>query len=283
MADEELTGGIRAEAVDQVEDTGWNTYFVHHFGEQGGGRGSFFRRFHYNRVAAGERRCDFPAEQQQRKIPWRDDADDADWFADGVVQGFAAIDGFSLKGFEAGCFNDVSEGAEIGGGARDVESRGKCDGLAGVGDFSLHEAVEAGLDGVGDLVEHGGTIANTASSPFALYRTASGMDGGVDHGLISFGHRRDGLAVSRIDVGELALTGDEVAVDVVVKRLQRTPTSMTSLMHGLSRTSRPPQHGFLHAAIDQQRHVLSNGVLQQLSLGFGSSPIALFYGFGKTW
>ena len=61
MFGKERTGGIGAETMYNVEYAGRHAAFVHHFTEQCGGSGGFFRRLHDNGVAAGQGRTDFPS------------------------------------------------------------------------------------------------------------------------------------------------------------------------------------------------------------------------------
>ena len=53
-------------------------------------------KFDDHTIAAGQRRSDFPGEQQQRQVPWRDNPHDAERLADRVIEGDDAV-GVSVR------------------------------------------------------------------------------------------------------------------------------------------------------------------------------------------
>ena len=153
---------------------------AHHLCQQRGACRSLFRRLHYHGIAARQSWRHLPRQQQERKVPRRDDSDYADGLAHGVVQRLLAVGSLGLKRFERSSLDQVGKNAKVRCGARNVQPRSQRDGLAGIRRLGPNEFVEPRLDAFGNLVQQSRALPHSPAAPFALQRPARGLDRGID-------------------------------------------------------------------------------------------------------
>ena len=136
-------------ASDHVDHAGRETSLFEQLHERNRrGRGEL-GRLDDCRVASRERGGEFPGEQQQRRVPRCDHADNAKWFVLGVVEHAGSVEGndrtLDLVGEAA--VVAIPLGGELGLG------RHLCDQLAVVAHLHLTEFLGVALDELGELVE----------------------------------------------------------------------------------------------------------------------------------
>ncbi len=213
---DELARRIGSEAVHDVVHARRHAGLVHDLGEQGRGRGRFFRRFRDDGIAAGERRCELPGEEQKRQVPGCDHADHAEGFPHGIVHRAFSVRRVEVVGLRAVSAHDVGEDAEVRRAARNVEMARERHRFARIGDFRLQEIVEAFFDPVGDLAQQIDARLQRHPAPGAFQRSLRGAHRRVDHRAVGLVNLRDHGAVDRIDLGELPAAADELAVDIAL-------------------------------------------------------------------
>ncbi|MNE63099.1 hypothetical protein D3C80_1584290 [compost metagenome] len=94
------------------------------------------------------------------------------------------------------------------------ERTGNADELAGLQGFQLRQFFAVGFQQVGQLEQHCGAGGGAGVRPGGK-ALARGADGMVDIGLVGVGDVGDGLAVGRVDHGNVRrrLAGEVLAVD----------------------------------------------------------------------
>src|SRR5260370_35696841 len=86
MLREKLSRRSWSESMYYVVDAAGDARFLHGLGEKSGRGRSFLRRLDDHSIAASQRRRDLPGEQEQRKVPGCDYADDPQRLAYRVIQ-----------------------------------------------------------------------------------------------------------------------------------------------------------------------------------------------------
>ena len=218
VLDQRVAGeAFLAVAVDEVEDALGQAGLLEDARPQGRGQRGELGRLQHHGVAGGQCRAELPGLEHERGVPRRDEPGDADRLAVDVV-GLAAghLEGVVVLGDD-----QVGEEAEVLGRARAWPSA--C--LIG-SPVSKHSSSAsswlAGLDDVGDLVQHAGALARQhraatgRSSKASLARrrrprsTSAFLPAAALHVRL-VGDRVqhvEGVAVDRVD---------ELAVDVVLQ------------------------------------------------------------------
>ncbi len=121
---QELARRTRAKAIDEIKNPGGHANIVHNLGKQPRTARRFLRRLGNDGIADGKGGRDFPAQQQQRQIPRRDDTDDAKRLGERVIERPFAI---RRRGFEVLADHgprEIGKKAQIGAAARNIERAG---------------------------------------------------------------------------------------------------------------------------------------------------------------
>ena len=103
-------------------------------------------RLHHHGVAGGEGRTELPTREHQRKVPGNDLADDADWFAQEVIQKTS----FDRDHRSLVLVCHAAEIAEGGGSARDVKASRVADRVPRVDRLQVRQRRRFGFDSIGD-------------------------------------------------------------------------------------------------------------------------------------
>ena len=119
---------VRSRAVDDVEHAVWQTSFACNLAEHVCRHRRQLARLGDGGVADGDGRRDFPAQQVERQIPWRNQPRDATRLTQRVVE----RDVVGNVRFRFGMQDRRGEETEIAGSARNVERACERERLAGV-------------------------------------------------------------------------------------------------------------------------------------------------------
>lgn len=204
----------RAEAGDDVDDTGRKARFVDEPGEGEERAGTILGGLHDEGAAGCERRADLDRREEELAVPGHDRGADADRLAPGPDLEVGLVDrqvrAFDLVG-EAGVI------AVVVGDIGDLR-RGLADDLAGIARLDLGQRAGMGGD---QLREPGEELAARGCGhrrPRAgLEGAPGGGDGAVDVALAGLGHLGPGRARCRIEAGETGLAVLEGAVDILLE------------------------------------------------------------------
>ena len=112
-----------SESVNDVIHTMRNSRFLHHFRQKGRRRGRFFRWLHHDAIPARQRWSHFPRQQQQRKIPGRDDPHHPKGFPNGIVQSVFSVRRIGQERFQGRGLDQISEDPKVGCGTRNIQFR----------------------------------------------------------------------------------------------------------------------------------------------------------------
>jgi ParB family chromosome partitioning protein len=216
-------------AGDDIEHPGRQPGVGQQLGDQQApGQRRLRRRLEDHRVAERQRRGGHAHAEDQREVPRRDHADDADRHALGDAEAAGAVGGEDLAD---GARGQRGRLVQLVGGAADLVLRLAGD-RAGLADDQVGDLVGAGLQRGGGAAQHGGALVVAGGGPSGL-SGGGGGDGGVEvlggrdagvrerlaRGLLE--HRRRGARRGRAE-----LTGDEDrAVPVPLPRVDRHPLS----------------------------------------------------------
>ncbi len=174
----------------------------------------------HHRVAAGQRRRDLPQRLDEGEVPRRDGGDHPDRLAQGVGEHEGAGDRQGVAGDLVGPAGEVAQRVDRG---RQVDVARLEDRLAVVERLGEGELVDAGLQGVGDLVEQPAAVAGRGLlAPVAGERRVRRLDGAAGVGGRSRRHLAEDLLGGRVlgREGAPVLGLDPAAVDEQGRRRQ---------------------------------------------------------------
>lgn len=224
-----------AEAVDNVDDTGWEADLEDQAGDVQSGElvegkklnnehenvnkvityRSLFSRLQDDSVAASEGRAELPRQHEKRIVPWND----LTAYADGLHAGEAEDATIGGDGLAVNLVGPAGIILETGDRAVNIElSLG--DGLAVIESLELGDVVLVLGDQVGELGDHGATGRSLKLTPGRgeLESLSGGLHGKIDIGGIALGNVTDLLLSSRVEAFE-RLAGNGVNEFVVDEKL----------------------------------------------------------------
>ena len=197
-------------AMHDIEHAVWQTGLTRNLAQHESGHRCQLARLRDGRVADGNCGRDFPAQQIKRKIPWRNQARDAAWLAQRVVERDVVGD----VRFRFGVENRRREKTEIAGRAWNVERARERHWFARVDRLSVCELFQIPLDQVGDAQENVRPLRRWCSRPIRERLFGRGHRK-IDVPRVAVCDLRIGLSRGRLDVVEVppAYWLNELAVD----------------------------------------------------------------------
>jgi hypothetical protein len=126
-------------------------------------------------VASGQRRPHLPTREHNRKVPWHDLPDYAEWLAHKVVQ----KSGLNWNHAALQFVDKPAEVSEGRGGARDVQRPGISDRMPGVDRFNSSQLFSARFDQVRELDQQATAIRSRRIPP-RWKRARRGLDCAID-------------------------------------------------------------------------------------------------------
>ena len=176
-------------------------------------------------ITDGKRGRNFPAQQVERQVPRRNQADDSARLAQRVVEGDAIRDVRLVFRMQ----NRGSEKAKIGNRARNLEHLCERNRFAGIDRFGAREFCQIALDQIGNAKNDPRALLGRCARPVAECLVGRGHSE-LHIAEIAVGNVRVGFARCRLDVLQILPAGraNEIAADEVrdLKRL---------IMHGMFR------------------------------------------------
>jgi len=138
----------RTGAVHEVEHSRGEADIRGDFRQQGRAVRRHFRWLGHHAIARSECRRDFPGEQIQRQVPWRNRRHHAQWLSQGEVES-----GFAVMRFAGELGRGMSEETQVGDRARNLDVARQRDWFSAIARFGLRDFIQSRFKRIGQPLQ----------------------------------------------------------------------------------------------------------------------------------